>query len=95
MSSPAASTFSAFRFAAFAAFGFILKTLVGKKHLLAGGKYKFSATLRTLQHPVVVFHEPLSLVPLGQGMGFGELFGPNNTGVPISRGSRAWIPWPA
>lgn len=70
MSAPASSTFSAFRFATFAAFGFVFEAFVGEKHLFAGGKHKFSTTLRTLQHPVVVFHEPLSLVPLGQGMGF-------------------------
>src|SRR6266568_567340 len=47
--------------------GFVFEAFVGKKHLFAGGKYELSTTLRTLQHLVVVFHEPLSLVPCRAG----------------------------
>jgi hypothetical protein len=54
------TTFGAFRFAAFATLGFVFEAFVGEKHLLAGGKYKLSATLRALQDLIVVFHEPLS-----------------------------------
>jgi hypothetical protein len=31
--------------------------------LLAGGKYKLGAALRTLQDPIVIFHEALPLAP--------------------------------
>jgi hypothetical protein len=54
------TTFGAFRFTAFATLGFVFEAFVGEKHLFAGGKYKLSATLRTLQDLIVVFHEPLS-----------------------------------
>jgi hypothetical protein len=58
---PASSTtFGAFRLAPLATLRFVFETLVGEKHLLAGGKNKLSATLRTLQDLIVVFHEPLS-----------------------------------
>jgi len=46
-----------------AAFRFVLEAFVGEKHLFAGGKNEFSAAFRTLQYSIVVFHEPLSLVP--------------------------------
>src|SRR5579872_3921411 len=59
----ASAAFSALGFTAFAPFRFVLETFVGEKHLFAGSKNKFSAALRTLQHPVVVFHEPLSPCP--------------------------------
>jgi hypothetical protein len=66
---PAASTsFSALGLAALAPFRLILETFVGEKHLLAGSKNKLSAALRTLQDPVVVFHEPLPLPESGRGM---------------------------
>jgi hypothetical protein len=67
----AASTtaFSALGLASFASLWFVLETLVGEKHLLAGSKNKFSAAFRALQHPVVVFHEPLSPCP-SQGGGW-------------------------
>jgi hypothetical protein len=55
-----ATTFGAFRLAAFTTLGFVFEAFVGEKHLFAGGKYKLSATLRTLQDLIVVFHEPLS-----------------------------------
>jgi hypothetical protein len=59
----ASSTFSALGLAAFASFWFVLKAFVGEKHLLAGSKDKLSAAFRTLQDPIVVFHEPLSPCP--------------------------------
>ena len=59
----AATTFGALGFAALAPFRLVLESLVGEKHLFAGSKYKFSAAFRTLQDPIVVFHEPLSRCP--------------------------------
>jgi hypothetical protein len=61
------TAFRALGLAAFASLRFVLETLVGEKHLLAGSKNKLSAALRTLQHPVVVFHEPLSPCPSQAG----------------------------
>jgi hypothetical protein len=61
------TAFSALCFAAFATFGLVLKALVGEKHLLAGSKYKLGAALRTLQYPIVEFHEPLPLNPIRAG----------------------------
>jgi len=49
----------AFSLAVFAPFGFVLETLVGEKHLFAGGKNKFLIALRALQDLIVVFHTPL------------------------------------
>jgi hypothetical protein len=68
-SSTTASTapFGALGFAALAPFRLVLKSLVGEKHLFAGSKNKFSAALRTLQNPVVIFHEPLSPCPSQRG----------------------------
>jgi hypothetical protein len=60
----ASAAFRALRFATFASFRFVLESFVGEKHLLAGSKNKFSAALRTLQDPVVIFHEPLSPCPI-------------------------------
>jgi len=66
----ATAALRAFRLATFAALGFVLEPLVGEKHLFAGGKDELSAALRTLQHPIVIFHEPLSLGPAaGKRMG--------------------------
>ena len=56
-------TFGASCFAPFTSFRFVLEALVGEKHLLAGGKYKLGAALRTLQDPIVIFHEALPLAP--------------------------------
>jgi hypothetical protein len=42
--------------ARFAPLGLVFETLVGEKHLLAGGENELSRTLRTLQNPIVVFH---------------------------------------
>jgi hypothetical protein len=63
------TAFSALGLASFASLWFVLETFVGEKHLLAGSKNKFSAAFRTLQNPVVVFHEPLSPCP-SQGGGW-------------------------
>jgi hypothetical protein len=43
-------------FARLAPLGLVLETLVGEKHLLAGGEYELSRTLCALQNPIVVFH---------------------------------------
>ncbi len=42
---------------------FVLESLVGEEHLFAGRKHKLGTTLRALQDPIVVFHEPLPLDP--------------------------------
>ena len=54
-----AHALSAVPFARFAPLGFVLKTLVGKKHLLAGREYEFRRAIRALQNLVAVFHMPL------------------------------------
>jgi hypothetical protein len=56
-----------FSLARFAALGFVFESFVGEKHLFAGRKNEFSTTLRTLQHPIVIFHEPLSPGPVPAG----------------------------
>ena len=56
-------TLGASCFARLTSLRFVLETLVGEKHLLAGGKYKLGAALRTLQDPIVIFHEALPLAP--------------------------------
>ena len=67
---PATTALGSFSLARLAALGFVFEALVGEKHLFAGGKNEFSPALRTLQHLVVVFHEPLSPGPVaGEGMG--------------------------
>ena len=67
---PATAALGPFGFARLAALGFVFEALVGEKHLFAGGENEFSPALRTLQHLVVVFHEPLSPGPVaGEGMG--------------------------
>jgi hypothetical protein len=63
----ASTTFSALGFAALAPFRLVLETFVGEEHLFAGSKNKLSAALRTLQDPVVIFHEPLSPYPSQRG----------------------------
>ena len=50
-------------FAPFTSLRFVLEAFVGEKHLFAGGKYKLGAALRTLQDPIVIFHEALPLAP--------------------------------
>src|SRR5215469_16844887 len=61
------STFGALGFARLATFGLVLEALVGEEHLFAGSENKFGATLRALQHLVMVFHEPLPLDPARAG----------------------------
>jgi hypothetical protein len=66
---PAASRATAFGplgFACLAALGFVLKTLVGEKHLFASGKNELGATLATLQNLIVEFHGRLPWTPIGQ-----------------------------
>jgi len=58
-----------FGFAGFATLGFVLEALIREKHLFAGGKNELCTALRTLQHLVVVFHEPLSPGPEDRGLG--------------------------
>jgi hypothetical protein len=68
MSPPTATAaLGPFRFAGFAALGFVFESLVGEKHLFAGRKNEFSTTLRTLQYSIVIFHEPLSPGPVSAG----------------------------
>ncbi len=46
-------------FARLAPLGFVLKTLIGKKHLLAGREYKLRRAICALQNLIAVFHMPL------------------------------------
>src|SRR2546429_4662096 len=43
----------------------VFEAFIREKHLFAGRKNELCAALRTLQHLVVVFHEPLSPGPEG------------------------------
>ena len=43
-------------FARLAPLGLVLETLVGEKHLFAGGENELSRTFGALQNPIVVFH---------------------------------------
>src|SRR5258708_1983069 len=52
----AARRLRALGLAGLAAFGLVLKALIGEKHLFAGRKYKLGATLRAFQNLVMVFH---------------------------------------
>jgi hypothetical protein len=45
-----------FCLAGFAPLGFVLETLVGEKHLFAGGKHKLCTALRALQDLIPVLH---------------------------------------
>ncbi len=63
-SAAATAALGAFGLATFAALRFVFEAFVSEEHLFAGGKNEFSATFRTLQHLVVVFHEPLSPGPV-------------------------------
>jgi|SRR5690348_1581894 len=54
--SRAVAALRAGRFARLATFRFVLKTLVGEKHLLAGRENKLRPTIGTLQDPIVIFH---------------------------------------
>jgi hypothetical protein len=51
------TTFGSLGFAAFATLRFVLESFIGEKHLLAGCKYKLGTAFRTLQNPIVEFHE--------------------------------------
>jgi len=66
-SSAATAAFRPFRLATLAALGFVLETLIGEKHLFAGGKNKLSAALRTLQDLIVEFHDPAPPGPVSGG----------------------------
>jgi hypothetical protein len=54
---------SALGLAVLAPLGLVLKTLVGEKHLLAGGENKLGAALTALQDLIVVFHALLPSSP--------------------------------
>jgi hypothetical protein len=45
-----------FAFAVLTPLGFILETLIGEKHLFAGGENKLLTAIGTLQNLIVVFH---------------------------------------
>jgi hypothetical protein len=57
------ATFGASGLAGLTSLGFVLEAFVGEKHLFAGSKYELGAALRTLQDPIVIFHEALPLAP--------------------------------
>jgi len=65
------AAFGSLGLAGLATLGFVLEALIREKHLFAGGKNEFCAAFRTLQHLVVVFHEPLSPGPVG-GRGWAD-----------------------
>jgi hypothetical protein len=62
--SAATAALGSLGFASFAALRFVLESLVGEKHLLAGREHELGTTLCAFQHPIVVFHEPLSPGPV-------------------------------
>jgi len=66
---PATAALGPFGFAGFATLGLVFEAFIREKHLFAGRKNELCAALRTLQHLVVVFHEPLSPGPEGRGLG--------------------------
>jgi hypothetical protein len=73
------------RFAGFTSFGFVLEAFVGEKHLFAAGEHELRTALRTLQHLVVVFHEPLSPGPsTGRSLGGLCTSEPNCLRKPVS-----------
>jgi hypothetical protein len=84
-SAPPSSALGPLCFAAFTSLRFVLKSLVGEKHLFASREHKLRAALRTLQYPVVVFHEPLSPGPVA-GRRLGRLCtrGPRCLRRPVS-----------
>jgi hypothetical protein len=80
-----ASAFGPLCFAGFTSLGFVLESLVGEKHLFAGSEYELRPALRTLQHLVVVFHEPLSPGPVrGRRLGGLCTCGPKRLRKPVS-----------
>jgi hypothetical protein len=60
----------AMSFACLAPLGLVLETLVGEKHLLAGGEDELSSALAALQDLIVVFH---MLLRHGVGTGLAAL----------------------
>jgi len=51
-----ARALGAFGFAVLAPLGLVFKSLVGEKHLFAGGEDKFLTAFRALQDLIVIFH---------------------------------------
>src|SRR5260370_23101640 len=60
VSATTAAALGPFCFTSLAALGLVLEALVGKKHLFARGKNKFSGTPPTTHQSLLVFPEPLS-----------------------------------
>jgi len=83
-------------FAGFAAFGFVLKSLVREEHLLAGREDEFRSTVGALQDLVMVFHTLLR-GPGSLGAGRGALQSPRAHKIPhvlaaLSRPlARSWM----
>jgi hypothetical protein len=57
VSAAPATTLGALGFAAFATLRFVLESFISEEHLFAGCKYKLGTAFRTLQNPIVEFHE--------------------------------------
>jgi hypothetical protein len=53
------NTLATVPFARLAPLGFVLKSLIGKKHLLAGREHKLRRAICALQNLIAVFHMPL------------------------------------
>src|SRR5258708_2948237 len=64
---PSTAAFRPLCLATLAALRLVFESLVGEKHLFAGGKNKLSAALRTLQYLVVEFHDPAPPGPISGG----------------------------
>jgi hypothetical protein len=54
-----ACAIGALRLASLAPLGLVFESLVGEKHLFAGGEDKLSTAFRALQNPVLVLHRLL------------------------------------
>ena len=72
---------SAVCFAGLATLGFVLKSLVREKHLLAGGEDEFRSTIGALQNLVIVFHTLLR-GPGSLGAGSGAVRGERSNKIP-------------
>ena len=82
---PPGSAFRALGLARFTTLRFVLKALVGEKHLLAGREHKLRTTFCTLQDLIVIFHEPLSPGPVpGRRLGGFCTWGPGCLRRPVS-----------
>jgi hypothetical protein len=84
--------------AAFASLRFVLESFVGEEHLFSRRKYKLGTTLRTLQHPIVEFHErsPGTPTPAGDGsLAHVTSILTDTVSRPVLRECRARIPGPA